>query len=47
MGAVPGLEAVAAEDAAAGPALQAGHAHGGQIARLALALHLEVKSGLS
>ena len=41
MGAIPGLDAVAAEDSTAGPTFQTGHAHGGEVARLAFALHLK------
>ena len=43
---VPGLEAVPAEDTAARPALQTRHAHGSQVARLTLILHLKLKKKL-
>jgi len=41
VGPVPGLEAEAAEDASAGPALKAGHADGRQVTCLAFTLDLK------
>ena len=42
VGAVPRFEAVATKNAAAGPTLKTRHAHGRQVARFTLVLHLKI-----